>query len=195
MNKITTVREKVDRLYRAKDKNRDEWADWLYGHHVLLVADWARKLARRYGADAELSEAAALLHDIADAVMSRDNPKHQEESKQIARRFLKESGFNDGEVKTVVDDALRFHSCHGSERPRTLEGKVLASADSVSHLRSDFFAYALAEKRKSEPLEEISKWVLEKIDRELNSKIAFDDLREELRPDYEKIRPQFSALK
>jgi|SRR5580765_664109 len=192
MTRLEDIRQKVAELYNSNNENRDEYADWLYVNHVLVVASNAKELAKRYQANVELAEVVALLHDIADCKMSRKNPDHEEESLKIARELMTETGYTSDEIKLAVDDAIRFHSCHGEDRPESKEGLVLATADSLAHLKTDFYVFATRELRKGSTLEEFKDWVLEKIDRDLFHKISFDDERENARPDYEMIKNLFS---
>lgn len=193
MARLDDLWHKVESLYNEKQGGRSDWADWLYPNHVVIVTNNAKAVAEREGANVELSQVAALLHDIADYKMERDNPEHETESLKIARELMKKSGYTDEEVALVVDDAIRYHSCHGNERPKSKEGLVLATADSLAHLQTDFYVYATwAKGGESEPLEDVKEWALKKIERDLNNKISFDDVREEVRPDYEMIKKLFS---
>jgi putative nucleotidyltransferase with HDIG domain len=192
MNKLEQVRAEVNELYMSKDPDRDEWADWLYDSHVLIVAKNARDLAKKYDANEELSEVAALLHDIADAKIARVNPDHEETSLEIARQVMTEVGFTSKEIELVVDDAIRYHSCHGDERPKSREGLILATADSLAHLQTDFYVHAAWAFGKDRSLEVLKAWALKKIERDLNSKISFDDERESARADYIMIKELFS---
>lgn len=193
MARLDDLRYKVESLYNEKQEGRGDWADWLYPNHVVIVANNAKWVAEREGADVELSQVAALLHDIADIRMERDNPEHEDESLKIARQLMEECGYTEQEIELVVDDAIRYHSCHGDERPKSKEGLVLATADSLAHLQTDFYLYATwAKGGESESLEDVKSWALKKIERDLNNKISFDDIREEARPDYEMIKELFS---
>lgn len=192
MTKLDTLQQKVAELYNSKNDGRADWADWLYGNHVLIVANYAKELAPKYEADSELAHAAALLHDIADYKMKRGNPAHEEESLKIAREIMEECGYSEEEVKLVVDDAIRFHSCHDGERPQSQEGLVLATADTLAHLKTDFYIFATWALAKQFTLDEVKAWVLKKLDRDLNNKISFDDIREDARPDYERLKTLYS---
>jgi putative nucleotidyltransferase with HDIG domain len=192
MNKLKQVQIKVQELYTSKDPNRDEWADWLYDNHVLIVANSAQRLAQKYGANKELSEVAALLHDIADVKMARVSPDHEEASLEIAKQIMMEAGYMPEEITLVVDDAIRYHSCHGDDRPKSKEGLILASADSLAHLQTDFYIYATWAFGKTRSLTELKEWALQKIERDLNNKISFDDEREAARADYDMIKELFS---
>jgi HD superfamily phosphohydrolase YqeK len=195
IDRIGELKAKIDALYTSKSPERAHWADYLYGNHVFLVADKAAELAKRFGANPEIAQAAGMLHDVADAVIDRFNERHAAESDRIAKDFLRETGFNDAEIAVIVGDAMRYHSCREGEKPKTLEGKVMASADAVVHLASDFYDSAIVEfTRRGEPAEDIRKWGLEKIDRDLNAKIFFDEVREEMRPRYKELKRQFEAM-
>lgn len=161
---------------------------------MFIVADFATELAHAKEANPDLARAAALLHDIADTETTRLDPGHDQKSMRIARQLLPESGYSNAEITTVVDDAIQFHSCRGSERPRSPEGKILATADALAHLKTDFYIYAAwalgAGAEKTFP--EVKAWTLAKIERDLNDKIFFEDVRKAARPDYKIIKALFS---
>jgi len=192
MSKLAKLEADVHALYDAKDPNRDEWADWLADHHVFVVADFASELTARYGANEELARAAALLHDIADAKMSRFNSEHEETSLTIARELLTNNGYSNDEVELLVEDAIRYHSCFDGHAPSSLEGKILSTADSLAHLKTDFYIYAVYARAKRNNLEDIKDWSLKKLERDFYAKIQFDDVREEVRGDYEALKTLFS---
>ena len=192
MARLDDLWQKVESLYGEKREGRDEWADWLYSNHVVVVTHNAKTIAEDKGANVELSQVAALLHDVADYKMKRANPEHEAESLKIARELMQQYGYSDEEVALVVNDAIRYHSCHGNERPKSIEGLVLATADSLAHLQTDFYLYFVWFQGPRKPIEEIKEWALKKIERDLNNKISFDDIREEARPDYELIKNLFS---
>lgn len=195
MTRIESLREKVKDLYEAKSPQKDKWADWMYQNHVFVVAEYARSVAERHGARAELAEAAGMLHDIADAVMGRENSAQEEKSLEIARKLLTETGFNKDEIKIIVDDAIRFHSCHGEDAPKSLEGKAMATGDALGHLKENFYEYGVQlSKDKGENLQEVKEWGLSKINRDFYKKISFEDVRDETRSDYERVKQLFESL-
>lgn len=190
MSRIDVLQKLVASLYNSDHPGRADWADWLYDNHVLVVAKEAERLAKKYDANSELAVAASLLHDIADATMKREDPNHATESLAIARRLMAESGFSEAEIALTVDDAIRFHSCHGDERPHSLEGKILATADSFAHLKTDFYIFATNQLGMT--VDEIKNWTLKKIERDITTKCFFEDERNVLTPDYTLIKELFS---
>lgn len=193
MNRITQLEHLVNHLYEQRSPERADWADWLYENHVYVVADWAVKLAQKYGANEEYARAAAVLHDVADAVMSRFDDSHAAKSLELARQLLKESGFNGDEIAIIADDAVQYHSCHDGHVPSSLEGKVLAAADSYAHLTTNFYLYATWHMgTEGRPLEDVMSWARRKIYRDYHVKVCFDDARDELAPHYEMLKELYS---
>ena len=75
----------------------------VYIRHVELVRKYAVMLAQEYGADVEVVEVAALLHDIgADA-----GKAHPQKSAEIAEGFLKERGVDEGLIRKSQGNAKR----------------------------------------------------------------------------------------
>ncbi len=193
MANLQLLEQKVKDLYLTSNPKKDDWADWLYTNHVLVVADTATDLARRFSGSNETARAAALLHDIADATTKRGDPDHKKICLEIAIRLLKKSSYTDKESKDILEDALPFHSCHGNERPITLDGKILSTADALAHLQADFYAEAnkfLVKKGMQQG--DFNKWAQEKIVRDFGVKIAWDEVREENRDRYDSLMNQYS---
>ena len=192
MSRLDDLEARVRELYEAKLPTRDGWADWLYPNHVLVVADYATKLAKQHGANAELARAAALLHDIGDVKLDRTQDEHEQVSLDLGRDIMRQTGYSEDDIKLVIDDAARYHSCHDGQTPASLEGKILATADSMAHLLTDFYLYAAwGMGQEGESFDEVKQWALKKIDRDLHDKIQFDDVRKQCQPDYDRIKALF----
>lgn len=192
MTRIDELEAKVRELYDSKNPNRADWADWLCREHVFIVADNATVLAERFNANVEYARAGAVLHDIADAVMSRFDDEHENTSLAIARQYLEECGFTVEEIALVVDDAIRYHSCHDGNQPKSLEGKVLATADALAHLTTNFYELASVALKDEMSPEQLKDWVLKKLDRDFYNKVLFSEVKQEVQPDYEHLKLQYS---
>lgn len=191
MERIEILRAKVKDLYEVKYLGRADWADYLYDSHIFVVAKYARALSERFGVKNDLAEAAAMLHDIADAIMSRSDEQHEEESIKIARQFLLESCYSSDEIKIIVDDAIENHSCRGDSLPQTIEGQIMVTADAKAHLDTDFYFVAREKVKGVKTNEEFKAWCQEKIDRDFNQKIFFPEIKKELREVYEARKTKF----
>lgn len=191
MADILKLEKAVKGLYESNKPGRADWADWLYANHVIWVANEAELLAKRFGANAQLARAAALLHDIADATTKREDPNHESESLVIARDLLNRADFTEDEIRLIVDDAIRYHSCRDNERSVSLEGRCLATADALAHLRTNFYPFAIKAVGKNMSLESINQWASEKIDRDYHKKILFDEIQTEAEAEYKAIKQIF----
>lgn len=187
--------EKLERIvrerYEKKNPNRDRWSDWMFENHVIDVADRAEVLAHRFKASPAACKASALLHDIADAEIPRQDPNTDKVNMEVAAMLLHQAQFSDSEKQDILADALPFHSCHGEERPKTMVGKILATADALSHLNTEFYGYfngVLASERTPEQSRQIAR---SKLLRDFNTKIAFDEVREEVRERYEELLSKY----
>lgn len=195
MAKIEQLRQLVKKAYGQKLPTAADWASWLYDKHVLVVAEYAVELAEKHGANVELTEAAALLHDLADYKMKRTNPAHEEEGLKTAREFMMQVGYSEDEIHLVVDDAIKFHSCHAGERPKSTEGLVLATADAFAHLKTNYYyivAWSFGKEGRS--LDDFKDWTLKKLDRDFYNKISFEDEQQNAQGDYEKLKELISRI-
>ena len=98
--------------------------------HVTTVVSLAKKLAQLTGADCEVVEAAAWLHDI------RKETKHLHaiEGAEFAREFLKQTNYPPEKIE-VVAQAIEVHMGLWRDEPLTnLEAMVLWDADKLAKI-------------------------------------------------------------
>jgi uncharacterized protein len=96
--------------------------------HVTAVVTLATKLAALTGADAEIVEAAAWLHDIRKE--TRNN--HPQEGAKFARKFLPQTDFPPEKIEAVAQ-AIEEHMGLWRDKPlKNLESQVLWDADKLS---------------------------------------------------------------
>ncbi|MFH1769897.1 MAG: HD domain-containing protein [Parcubacteria group bacterium] len=192
MDKLDIVKEEVEKIYTSKNPEADPWIYWGYPNHVLIVAKDAKELAKQHGANVEFVVAGALLHDIADAVMRRNKPNHEEESLKIASDILKKAEFSDEEIRTITEDIIIPHSCHDI-MPEIIEAKIVSTADSMAHLGTDFYIFiGWFPDKYLEGYDAYKDWAREKIERDYHKKIFFDDVREKLKFRYEALKSLFA---
>ena len=98
--------------------------------HVLAVHTLALKLARLTGADQEIVEAAAWLHDIRKSAGAR----HPQKGAAFARKFLPQTDFPPHKIDLVAR-AIKDHMGLWRKKPlKTLESQVLWDADKLTKL-------------------------------------------------------------
>jgi HD superfamily phosphodiesterase len=190
MDKSKIVLAEVSELYSAAATSLGQW---MWQNHVQWVADKARALAKKYGADTEKAYCAALLHDLADCKYERGHQNFNGWSETKGKEVLLKAGFSDGGTKEIIEVIIRPHSCRPDNLPTTLEGKVLATADAMFHLQTNFFPILcyMNRPKNANTYEEWQEWFNEKIERDYGPKIFFEDERKEVNEDYEALTRVF----
>lgn len=135
MRRSDLVFTEVNKLYATATTTMGKW---MWDNHTQWIGDKAKKLAEKYGADIEETYCAALLHDLGDSHYERDHADFDTWSWLTSKEILKKAGFRKSE-RDETFEAIRTHSCHPDHLPKTLEGKVLATADGMWHLQTSFF--------------------------------------------------------
>jgi len=137
-------------------------SDLSYCHgadHCRRVAKLAVKIGEREGADCQIIEVAALLHDIGVVPLAwgrhasgRDDndfqeflglyalpsADHGEVGALIAERFLRQNGYPEGKIKQVTL-IIKEHNTHNQT---TLESRVVNDADKLEALGATWVARA-----------------------------------------------------
>ena len=145
-----------------------------FPRHVLGVEKWVKKILKDYPkADREIVLLSVWLHDIG-RVIGDKNIDHALKSEAEARRFLSKMKVSPERIEKVTH-CVRAHRCRDVQ-PESLEAKILAVADSASHMTE--FAYIVM-------LEFVSKEeVIEKLDRDYRDAGLFPEVQKEITPIY-----------
>jgi len=125
------IREEVKALMKSQSPSHD-WT------HVERVLQNALHIGKIEGADLEIVELSALLHDIArdkDATTTGTGTAcHAVEGAKMAEEILKKHNYPDEKIKAICHciEAHRFRD--PTLPPKTLEAKVLFDADKLDVL-------------------------------------------------------------
>lgn len=165
---------------------------WMWRNHTQWVAGKAKTLAEKYGANAEKAYCAALLHDLGDSTYERDHASFDSWTWLKSKEILKKAGFAHPERKAIME-AVRTHSCHPGHLPTTLEGRILATADGMWHIQTNFFAVICYMNRPdtAKTYAEWQKWFTHKTERDFTIKICFEDEKAEVQEDYQSLMRVF----
>lgn len=186
---------KLNTLVAAAYQNSDQdFGQWMWQHHVPVVAAKALELSQEYSADTDLAVAGALLHDFGDAFVHRFDPTHAAVSRSKAKPLLQKAGYTKAEATEVFEVVIAPHSCKDGVLPITVEGKVLATADAIAHLTTDFYLqFAWKHLPEGKTYDEFRQWVTQKIDRDFRVKIQFESIQDELISRYLSLRDVFAT--
>lgn len=136
----TQARQEARKLWNVrKDEPIPFNHRWEHVQEVVRLALWLGKIL---GADQEVVEAAAWLHDVC-----KEQPKHAIAGAAEAQRILAATNFPAGKIEAVVN-AIRQHE--GLKRPpgapplQPLEAAILWDADKLSKLGVQALAFQLS---------------------------------------------------
>ena len=164
----------------------------MWTNHTQWVANKSIDLANKYNASQELVYCAALLHDLGDSRYERDHKDFDTWTWLTSKDILKNAGFRKNK-RDVIMEAVRTHSCHPGYLPTTLEGKILATADAMWHIQTNFFPVICYMNRpdNTKSYDEWQEWFFIKIQRDYSVKIFFEDEKKQTKDDYEALLKVF----
>lgn len=150
-------------------------ADWFFKTHILAVKKYADFLLERLPeANKNVVLLGVWLHDIQRIRGIKDD--HQQAGAEEAGKIMGSFGI-DEEIANQVKKIILTHSCDRA-LPESLEGRILASADAISHYANDFYLQIAVTGERN--LSEFKEWALEKIERDYKKKIFFDFAKKEI---------------
>jgi len=176
--------EKIKQQIKKECAKSKTVPDWFFKRHLSGVETFALKLLKRLpNANREVVLLAVWLHDLQRIRGLKGN--HAKAGAAEAKKVLREYGYDQSVIK-AVKSVILSHSCNSKTMPKTVEEKILASADAMSHYINDFYL-GIAVLGQWD-IEEYKKWTLEKLERDFNKKIHFDFARDMIRDRHETIR-------
>lgn len=167
----------IEAVRRAFYIMLDEFGKDPYGlrFHVPEVERWCKYLAKKHPeADIELLILGAWLHDIGHYPVPTEID-HAIRSEERARILLEENGYPEKKMKQVLH-IVRAHRCKDIQ-PKTIEAKLLACADSASHMTdSVYLGMAKDDKKNNIPFR-----VYEKMERDFRDLASFPEVQKDLK--------------
>ena len=108
--------------------------------HTLRVFKMATRIAESEGADLEIAQLAAILHDVDDRKISPETY----ESQANARSFLLTNGVDDGKIERICKIIREISFGGNNSVPSTLEGQCVQDADRLDAIGAIGIARAFA---------------------------------------------------
>jgi len=186
-------------------KNSPYCDSWFYQKHILVVEKLAMELCDNYPeANRDAVSLMVFLHDIGRADNHSEN--HDLYGSEYARKLLTKNQFSTNFIDLVAE-GCKTHSCDTFSKPTSLEGKILATADAMSHFHNGFYLqifYSWSQKIdekhypklvKQQNFANLKKKLFEKMDGDLNSKIFFTEAKEAILPFYQAWQQTMKEVK
>jgi predicted metal-dependent HD superfamily phosphohydrolase len=174
-NYAKIIREIKSLVKAANDSPRNKYSPSVWKYHLELVAKHCLALAKELKADAEVVELSAYLHDYASLLNKKNAPNHHIVGARLAGEILGKLGLP-AEKISAVKDCILSHRGSVKMAKRTIEAKILASADAMSHFYyiPDMFYLAYGVHRLKS--DEGAAWLKAKLQRSWN-KIVLPEAR------------------
>jgi putative nucleotidyltransferase with HDIG domain len=160
------------------------WLPLFWDYHIKYVINKSKNLAEKYQADLEAVWLGAILHDIARLY---DKDPHDEKGTEIGYKMLIERDYSQ-DLAEKVKEIILTHSCI-KYKPENLEQKIVATADAMAHFIPPFYLWL--SKFGKDSFDKIIKSSSDKIERDINEKIFFEDEKMEVREEYEVLKKWF----
>ena len=154
----------------------------IWTHHISQVARNAKCLAGMFGADPEIVEIAALLHDYASVKDEALYEDHHVHGPVEAERLLRRFGYPQERIEAVKDCIAAHRGSVPGER-RSAEAECLANADAMTHIEQVPSLLELAFVQHGMGIDEGTRWVRAKLERSWNK--LSPQVREMMREKYE----------
>lgn len=148
-------------------KDANIFGHGIWYHHVLYVVKFAKELAPKLGADEEIVEIAALLHDHAGISNSEHYAEHHIHGARLAGEILTGFAYPEEKIEQVKQCIFSHRGSVLIER-NSPEEVCLASADAMAHIDQAFSLLLFRCKRKGASIEEGCAWVHAKLERSWN---------------------------
>ncbi len=161
------IREIVKIVEEACARETNIFGYGIWTHHITQVAKNGKRLAKMFGANAEVVEIAALLHDYASIKDKSLYKDHHIHSPIEAEKLLTRFGYPQEKIETVKECIAAHRGSVPTER-RSAEAECLANADAMAHVEQVPSLLELAFVQHGMGIDEGTKWVKEKLERSWN---------------------------
>jgi len=184
---MSEVTEKIkEELLKRCNIYKEKYGYDFWNDHIKYVVKNSVELAKKYGADVEIVELGALLHDIAMPSEIGSREEHNIYGTQIADELLSKLNYPVDRKERVKECVLRHRG--NKDLPRnTIEEQCVADADVIAHFDCipSIFHLAFGKNDMDMSIKDGTEFVKKKLERDF-SKLS-DRTRGELKTRYDTI--------
>lgn len=164
MDIVENIRNEL--LVRCREHKKVVGYDF-WNEHIKYVVKNALELAEKFGADKEIVELGALLHDIAQPSEIGPREEHHIYGAKIAVELLNKYNYPEDRIKRVEACVLNHRGMENLPR-NTLEEECIADADVIAHFDCIPALFNLAFKEIGLSIPEGTEFVKKKLIRDYN---------------------------
>ncbi|HRY60147.1 MAG TPA: HD domain-containing protein [Patescibacteria group bacterium] len=162
-----TSKQKLEQIRKivkeASEKSDNYFGATAYSYHIVPVVKYSLLLAEKLKANKEIIELSALLHDYSCLVNKDFYDEHHIHSSRLAEEILKKFGYPK-EIIDKVKYCIFTHRASKEIKRESLEAKIVASADAMSHFSDVNSLFYLAFIIHKLDIEKGTKFVLNKLE-------------------------------
>ncbi len=136
-----------------------------YNHHFTSVVMYAKQLAKETGADMEIVQIAAWLHDIGSIKGHYED--HHIAGQQFAEEFLKQHDYPQDKIDKIKHCIYAHRGSKDIPR-ETIEAQCISDADAMSHFNTVASLFYLAIHVRELETQESNDFVKSKLQRSYN---------------------------
>ena len=135
--------------------------------HIISVVKYAKTLAKQLGANEELVEIAALLHDYSSIKNEDMYEEHHMYGAIEAQKLLQGLNYPQDKID-IIKDCIICHRGSVKRQQKTKEAICVASADAMAHIDQVPSLLHLAYHNRKMNVQDGADWVSRKIERSFN---------------------------
>ncbi len=128
------------------NKTQNVFGSAFFDQHILIVKEYACRLAELLGADREIVEISAYLHDISAVRDISTINRHSDLGAEIAESILMEKSYDPYNIK-LIKQVIKSHSKPIKIGEGNLEEVCISNADAVSQIVNPsywlYFAFSI----------------------------------------------------
>ena len=176
MSLVETIRSEVlEEIEKYKNESEDHYDFW--NEHIKYVVSEALSLTDEFGADKEIVELGALLHDIALIKKVGERKDHHINGEILAKEILSKHGY-DGDKMARVLACVRNH--RSAKKANSIEEVCVCDADILAHFDNIPMIFSNILSRSLGDLDAVRKILKKSFEKDYNdlsekTKIAFHD--------------------
>lgn len=176
VNIVEAIRNEVlEEIEKYKNESEDYYDFW--NEHIKYVVSEALSLTDEFGADKEIVELGALLHDIALITRVGERKDHHINGEILAKEILMRHGY-DGDKTAKVLACVRNH--RSSKNADSIEETCVCDADILAHFDNIPMIFNNILRQSSANLDDVRKKLKESLEKDYNdlserTKISFYD--------------------
>jgi uncharacterized protein len=158
---IKEVEQIVEKVC-ADEKNVFGYGIWT--HHIKQVVKIGKEYAKKFKADPEIVELAALLHDYAGIKDYSLHKEHHIHGVVEAEKILRNLNYPAEKIE-AVKQCIAKHRGRTPGRRGTPEAECLANADAVAHIENVSSLFYLVYSKFNMQIDEGAEWIRRKMER------------------------------